>query len=218
MPATSDKQRKFMNVVAAAQKGDKGVTGAAKKAAKTMTKKSVQDFAHTKGKLPKKAVKESITMQQPVMQQPVMQQMQQQMPSHEHPGCEDKVGQICVVMRPGPEDSPADIVHPTHVFGMQQFDPTQVHGIYGDEEEANMVAEAACNELYKHMKEVEDKKHAVTEKIERMIAKMQREVNNHMKAGNDPKAQMMLEKISGLRNRHKMVQSSKKELKPREEK
>jgi len=173
----------------------------------------------------KESVKESIMMQQPTHHQTaqqVMQQMPQQMepemPSHEHPGCEDNIGDIYVVMKPTPESQPEDIIHQTHAFGIGQYDPTQVHGIYQDGEEANIVAEAACNELYKHMKEVEDKKHAVTEKIERMIAKMQREVNNHMKSGKDESAKMILEKISGLRERHKMVHSSKKELRPIEKK
>lgn len=161
----------------------------------------------------KEVVKESITMQQPVMQQ-----MSQQMPSYEHPGCEDTVGDIFVVMKPGPGDTPDKLVQPTHTFGMQQFDPTQVHGVYNDQEEANMVAESACNELYKHMKEVEDKKHSITEKIGGMIRKMQKEVNRCMERGDERTAQMMLEKISGLRERHKMVEASKQEVKPLEEK
>ena len=101
---------------------------------------------------------------------------------------------------------------------MHQFDPAQVHGVYNDGEEANIVAEAACNELYKHMKEVEDKKHSITEKIQAMISKAQRKVNDHMKLGEDDRASMMLEKISGLRERHRQVHASKQELKPREEK
>ena len=160
----------------------------------------------------KESVRESITMQQ------MPQQMEPQVQSYEHPGCEDTVGDIFVVMKPTPDDSPVDIMHPTHAFGMHQFDPTQVHGVYNDEEEANMVAEATCNELYKHMKEIEDKKHTVTEKIQHMISKMQREVNKHMKSGKEREAQMMLEKISNLRNKHKSVQASKQEIKPLEEK
>lgn len=161
----------------------------------------------------KESVKESITMQQPIMQQ-----MQQQMPSHEHPGCEDMVGDIFVVLKPTPEDTPQNLVQPTHVFGMGQFDPAKVHGVYNDEEEANIVAEAACNELYKHMKEVEDKKNSITEKIDGMIRKMHKQVNRYMQEGNEGAAQMMLEKISNLRERHKMVETSKKEIKPLEEK
>ena len=223
MPPKSDEQQTTAKIALAAKKKGPTAISKLKDPAKSMAKMTIAQLEKfAKGKIKKEAVKESITMQQPVQQQQMPQQMMQQMepemPSHEHPGCEDSVGDIFVVLKPTPDAGPEDLVHQTHAFGMGQYDPTKVYGVYQDGEEANIVAEAACNELYKHMKEVEDKKHSVTEKIERMIAKMQREVNNHMKSGNDQHAQMMLEKISGLRNQHKMVQSSKKELKPREEK
>lgn len=44
MPATSEKQRRFFGAVMGAKKGQKGVSGAAKKVAKGMTKKQVKDF------------------------------------------------------------------------------------------------------------------------------------------------------------------------------
>ncbi len=213
-----------MGAVASAQEGDKEVTGAAKKAAKTMSKKSVQDYVHTKGKLPKKvtkkkSVKESIMMQRPInqMQQRMPHEMEPQMPNHEHPGCEDTVGQIFVVLKPTPDTSPEDMVHPTHIFGMGQHDPMNIHGVYHDEDEANMVAEAACNEMYKHMKEVEDKKHAVTEKISKMIKELQKRVNSCMEGGLDEKAQQYIHKISELRHKHEIVETSKKPIEKPEE-
>lgn len=61
MPAKSDKQRKFMNVVKAYQQGDtKNVSKDVKDAAKSMSKKDVDDFASTKGKLPKRIKNEII--------------------------------------------------------------------------------------------------------------------------------------------------------------
>ena len=44
MPAKSEKQKKFFGAVMGAKKGQKGVTGAAKKAAKEMPKKEIKKF------------------------------------------------------------------------------------------------------------------------------------------------------------------------------
>jgi hypothetical protein len=44
MPAKSEKQRKFFGAVMGAKKGQKGVTGAAKKAAKEMPEKEIKKF------------------------------------------------------------------------------------------------------------------------------------------------------------------------------
>lgn len=144
----------------------------------------------------------------------------------DHPGCEDKVGKIFVVLKPNPESSPEDLVHHTHAFGMGQFEPQGVHGVYNDENEANLVAEAACTELRKHLEEVEGKKHTVVEKIDKMIKKLQSEINAHMKEASEmpegaDKAHELAERkmttIKGLRERRKMVEASKKELIKKEE-
>jgi hypothetical protein len=47
MPATSEKQKRFFGAVMGAKKGQKGVTGAAKQAAKGMSKKQIKDFLKT---------------------------------------------------------------------------------------------------------------------------------------------------------------------------
>ena len=44
MPAKSEKQRKFFGAVMGAKKGQKGVSGAAKKAAKDMPEKEIKKF------------------------------------------------------------------------------------------------------------------------------------------------------------------------------
>jgi hypothetical protein len=44
MPAKSEKQRKFFGAVMGAKKHQKGVTGAAKKAAASMSKKKIKKF------------------------------------------------------------------------------------------------------------------------------------------------------------------------------
>lgn len=157
----------------------------------------------------KESVKESITMEQPMEETHMM--------GHEHPGCEDKVGQICVVLRPSPESSPEELVHTTHAFGMGQFDPSMIHGIYNDEKEANLVAEAVCRELQEYLAEVEKKKAMVTEKIDKVIKDLQKEVNRCMDEGNDQKAQEVLQRIAELRHKHGMVEASKKPLEEKED-
>ena len=59
MPSVSKQQQKFFGVVKAMQKGDIPKKGSAGKAAKSMDKDDVDDFASTKHKgLPKKVKKE----------------------------------------------------------------------------------------------------------------------------------------------------------------
>lgn len=144
----------------------------------------------------------------------------------DHPGCEDKIGKIFVVLKPGPESTPQDITHQTHAFGMGQFDPQGVHGVYMDKDEAGLVAEAACTELRKHLEEVESKKDTVIEKIDKHIARLQKEINAHMKeASETPEradeahalAERKMGMIKGLREKHKMVKAAKKELPKKEE-
>lgn len=139
----------------------------------------------------------------------------------DHPGCDDKIGQIYVVLKPTPEASPEDLVHQTHAFGMSQFNPHGVHGVYSDGEEANIVAEAACNEMYKHLRAVEAKKDAILSKIDENIARLQKEINAHMKEATErPElserhhglAQRKMATIGELRNKHKVVKESKKQL------
>lgn len=168
----------------------------------------------------KSAKKESIKESFAEMHQPGMEN------SWEHPGCEDEIGKMFVVLKPSPESSPADIVHQTHAFGMGQFDPHTVHGVYADKDEADLVAEAVCTELYKHLSEIETKKDTVMEKINKHIARLQKEINGHMKEATEiPEmsekhhelAERKMHTIRGLRDKHKMVKSAKKELIQKEE-
>ena len=143
-----------------------------------------------------------------------------------HPGCEDAVGKIFVVLKPTPETSAVDLVHPTHAFGMGQFDSQGIHGIYNDEEEANLVAEAAQKGFHKHLAEVENKKEEVLERISENIARLQAEINNHMKEATEKpelseahhmQAERKMNIIKSLRDKHKMVKESKKQLPKKEE-
>ena len=135
-----------------------------------------------------------------------------------HPGCEDTVGQICIVLKPTPGASPEDLVHTTHAFGMGQFDPSTVHGVYQDEKQAQQVAEAACGAMEERLQSIEEKKIAVTSKIEETIKMFQKEVNRCMEEGDDRKAQQIIQKIAELRSKHQMVEASKKPIEEKEEK
>ena len=135
-----------------------------------------------------------------------------------HPGCEDTVGQICIVLKPTPGVSPEELVHTTHAFGMGQFDPSTVHGVYQDEKQAQQVAEAACSAMEGHLKSIEEKKMEVTGKIEETIKKLQKEVNRCMEEGKDQRAQQVIQKIAELRSKHQMVEASKKPIEEKEEK
>jgi hypothetical protein len=48
MPSVSQKQKRFFGAVMSAKKGKKGVTGAAKKAAKEMPEKEIKKFLKVK--------------------------------------------------------------------------------------------------------------------------------------------------------------------------
>ena len=180
----------------------------------------------------KKSIKENIMPQEaPVMNQAPQMGMgsleqEPQMQSWDHPGCEDKRGKVFVVLKPGPQSSIEDLVHETHVFGTGQFDPNSVHGLYADKNEANLVAEAAHADLHKHLRGVEKKKDRVLDEIVKNINKLQKAVNGHMnEASEKPEeadmhhelAQRKMNVIKGLRDKHKAVKASKKELPKQEE-
>jgi len=116
---------------------------------------------------------------------------------------------------------PKDLVHQTHAFGMGQFEPQSIHGVYTEKDEADLVAEAVCTELHKHLSEVEKKKDVVLEKIDKHIARLQKEINGHMKEATDiPEmsdkhhslAERKMGMIRNLREKHKMVKAAKKQL------
>ena len=155
--------------------------------------------------------------QEPSLGMPDMQQAQ----SWDHPGCDDKVGKLFIVLKPSPESSPEDLVHHTHAFGTGQFDPQSVHRVYGDEAEANIVAEAATAEFHKHLRKIEEKKQQVLNKIDKHIARFQKEINAHMKEATDKpelseahhqQAERKMGVIKGLRDKHKAVKATQKQL------
>ena len=167
-------------------------------------------------KTKKQGLKESFGMNQRPMEQ-----MSIQEPSMDHPGCEDKIGKMFVVLKPSPVSSPEDLVHQTHAFGMGQFDPQSVQGVYGNMEEANIVSEAAISELHKHLSKVEKKKDHVLGEISKHLERFQKEINSHMKEATEKPeesemhhqlAERKMNMIRSLRDKHKAIKASKKEL------
>lgn len=206
-------------------------------------KKKAPEWAHETpniSKLPKHVRREDSPMQQeapvepmeatPMQQAPMADTVEMEIPAVDpnvHPGCDDQVGDIYVVLKPNPESTAEDILHKTHAFGVKQFDPQTVHGIYNSEGEASLVAEGAVKELHKHLTEVEKKKDEVLEKIAKHIHRLQKEINEHMKSANArPEedethhvlAQRKMDIIKNLRDKHKAVKSSKRELPKKDEK
>lgn len=165
----------------------------------------------------KAAKKESKELKESVME----------MPMDGHPGCEDTVGQIFIVLKPGPEDSAENLVQPTHVFGMNQVDPSMVHGVYQDEKQANTVAEGAVKSLQEHLEGMEMKKNTITEKIAERIKALQQEINQHLEeASANPEleenhhmdAETKMNEIKTLRQKAKAVEASKKPIEEKKDK
>ena len=160
----------------------------------------------------KETKKEAKSLKESVMEGPML--------GAEHPGCEDNVGAIYIVLKPSPETSHEDLVHQTHAFGMGQYDPAGIHGVYNNEDEANIVAENATKGLHKHLDEVEKKKDMVLGKLGGHMKRLEKEVSQHMKdAASRPDesehhhqlAETKMAMMKSLRDKHKIVKASKKE-------
>ena len=104
--------------------------------------------------------------------------------------------------------------------------PQDVLGFYSNEEEATSAAQKQVNSVFETASTLEQKKIKVTDKIQKKINKLQREVSAHLKASrvepdnadsHEQKAEECLSKIKELRGKFKMVETSKQELKRVEE-
>lgn len=177
-------------------------------------------------KLPKHVRREDSPMEGTSMME-IPQMEETMVDNFVHPGCDDQIGDIYVVLKPSAGSSMEDLVHKTHAFGVHQFDPQTVQGVYGDEGEASIVAEGALKKLHKHLTEVEKKKDTVLERIGKQIHKLQKEINDHMRSANERPEEsdahhMLAEKkmgiIRNLRDKHKMVKAAKKELPSKDDK
>lgn len=149
-----------------------------------------------------------------------------QMEMNPMPQCEDEVGKIFVVLKPHPDMPAQDMVQPTDVFGASQYESGNVHGVYLDDKKAHGIAERLVREMHVGMAKLEEKKAKVSDKLQRVIGKLQKELNKHMSAATtDPKnadmhqskAEELMNQIKGLRHKHKMVETSRKQLPAKEE-
>lgn len=216
MPAVSKAQQATAAIALKAK--DEGNTKGLKEPAKSMskmTKQELEKFAKTKRKpLPKHKAKKSV-------KEHYMGAPESMQPDAAQPEYEDNIGVVFVVLKPQNNSRPADIVHQTDAFGLGQFDRSNIHGVYRDEDEANLVAEAQCSGMRKRLSELEKKKDTVMETIDGHIAKLQKEINKHMKeATQRPEmaeshhnlAERKMATIRNLREKYKRVKSAKKEL------
>jgi hypothetical protein len=126
---------------------------------------------------------------------------------------------------------PQELVYPGDEQGEQGMDPftfgkivmgglkpSQVYGFYLSKDEALNAAHDIVVAVNEAAKALEEKKIAVTSKIEEAIKKLQKEVNRCMEEGLDEKAQMYLQKISELRSKSQMVEASKKPIEEKKDK
>jgi len=100
--------------------------------------------------------------------------------------------------------------------------PDQVHGFFPDQEQAIKEARELLFGRYNEAKSLEEKKMEVTTKLQKRMGDLQKMAETHMKSmktdpenaeGHQLKAEGLMAKIKELRERHKMVEGSKKELK-----
>ena len=104
--------------------------------------------------------------------------------------------------------------------------PDQVHGFYTEEDEAQAQAQKLLTDKYSIAKALEEKKEEVSGKLQKTIDKLQKKAEEHMKmVKKEPEqadhhhdeAEKIMARIKELRGKHKMVESSKKQLKSLEE-
>jgi valyl-tRNA synthetase len=207
MPATSKKQQQLMGIVHALQTGDmkpSQASGKAKEMAKSMKKGDVTDFASTKHKgLPKKVKKENL---------------------------DGAIETLYMVQKPYAGCELTSLVKPIDpLVGLEgsEIVADQVHGVYPDQDQADVVA----NELYEAYcaKEdmLEEKKGQVGEKIKKAIDQLEKKHKEHINlAKEDPKnaskhkehIAKIAHQIDDLMTKLEKIEKSKKEIKKDEKK
>lgn len=203
MPATSQQQQKLMGIVHALQTGDmkpSQASGKAKEMAKSMKKGDVTDFASTKHKgLPKKVKKENL---------------------------DGAISTLYIVKKPYAGCQLTSLVEPIDpLLGIgagHEIVPDQVHGVYADQDQADVVA----NELYEaHCQQesmLEEKKGQVGDKIKKAIDQLEKKHKEHINlATQDPKnaskhkehIAKIAHQIDDLMTKLEKIEKSKKEIK-----
>lgn len=203
MPATSQQQQKLMGIVHALQTGDmkpSQASGKAKEMAKSMKSGDVTDFASTKHKgLPKKVKKENL---------------------------DGAISTLYIVKKPYAGCQLTSLVEPIDpLLGIgagHEIVPDQVHGVYADQDQADVVA----NELYETYCQqesmLEEKKGKVGDKIKKTIDQLEKKHKEHINlATQDPKnaskhkehIAKIAHQIDDLMTKLEKIEKSKKEIK-----
>jgi hypothetical protein len=141
----------------------------------------------------------------------------------QRPEMVDEVGSFWVVTRPNQQSTMEDVVFESSVLHFANqirggLYEDEVIGLYKDEAKAVKTADQLIAGIQNKLKEIENKKVAVTSKIEETIKKLQKEVNRCMEEGDDAGAQQRLQKISELRSKSQMVEASKKPIEEKKDK
>jgi hypothetical protein len=130
-----------------------------------------------------------------------------------------------------PMDKPMDLLFETDPIGFANqirggLLPEEIHGVYLSEEEAINTAHDLVQAVYETAKGLEEKKVQVTEKINKKIAQLQKEINSRLKAAkSDPmnaenyetQAEALMSQIKELRAKNSLVEKSKKPLEEKDE-
>jgi hypothetical protein len=227
MPAQSKAQQKLMGMVHAAQKGElKNPTGTVADLANTMKKKSATDFASTKHKgLPNKVKKEE---KEPVMENTFEFYLVMDPASFGDTNTPEDIEKMVVATNPA--DFVAEYSNMVRGSDMSRdsdmtMAENQIHGYYSTQEEAMKVANTLLTDKMASQKSLEEKKSQVVDKIDKVIAKLQKEINDHMKMTTEAPeeadkyhsmAETKMSKIKELREKHKAVAASKKQLQEKE--
>jgi len=116
-----------------------------------------------------------------------------------------------------PADHPLDLIFETDPIGFANqvrggLTSDTIYGFYLEEADAQDAAHDQVTAVFEAAKALEEKKLTVTEKIEKTIAKLQKEATRCMKEGNEERAKAMLEKITKLKAQGRVVEASKKPL------
>lgn len=105
--------------------------------------------------------------------------------------------------------------------------PQDIHGFYLSEEEALRVAEGLVQATYEAARTLEAKKNTVTEKIQKKINELQRQVDEYLRAAkSDPdnadshqtRAEEVLTRIREYRAKHGVVEKAKRPLEEKDKK
>jgi vancomycin resistance protein YoaR len=132
-----------------------------------------------------------------------------------------------------PDNKLDELLHEVDPFAFSELHstgavmPEGIHGFYLNKEEAIEEANGQLKAVYEKFAKLEEKKGKVSDKLQKRMATLQKQVNQHLKdAKLDPsnadihqtKAEELLAKIRQIRDKHKMVEGSKKPLPKLEEK